>query len=92
MALPSPECLVNGSPAVPAVAVAASAPVTIALANPAGAQYWSISCTSTDETNTAAAINASLSVNMGTKTATFAAPSTYGSAVIFTSRASFSIA
>ena len=85
MALPSPECLVNGSPAVPAVAVAASATVTIALANPAGAQYWSISCTSTDETNTAAAINASLSVNMGTKTATFAAPSTYGSAVIFTS-------
>jgi len=81
----SPSCLVNGSATPPAIAVAGGSTVTIALANPSGVQYWSISCTSTDELNTAAAINATLVVNMGAKTATFTAPAGLGSAVIFTS-------
>ena len=85
MALPSPICLVNGNATPPAIAVTKGSTVTIALENPAGAQYWSISCTSTDETNNAATINATLVVNMGAKTATFTAPNSYGSAMIFTS-------
>jgi hypothetical protein len=82
----SPVCLVNGSAPLPAVAVSATATVTIALANPTGVNYWSISATSTDETNTVAAINATLVVNQSAKTATFTAPAGAGSAVIFTSQ------
>jgi hypothetical protein len=81
----SPACTVNGSATPPAIAVAGGSTVTIALANSAGVQYWSIACTSTDELNTAAAVNATLVVNMGAKTATFTAPAGLGSAVIFTS-------
>jgi hypothetical protein len=65
--------------------VSAGASFTIALANPSGAQYWSISCTSTDELNTAAAVNTTLVVNQSTKTATCTAPVGTGSALIFTS-------
>lgn len=84
MSLPSPVCTVNGG--APPVAVAAGATlVTIALANPSGANYWSIAATSTDETNSAAAVNATLVVNMTAKTATFTAPASLGSSVIFTS-------
>lgn len=79
----SPAVTVNGSAMTPAVAVTAGSTVTIALIS--GAQYWAIACTSTDETNTASAINATLVVNQGTKTATFTAPASVGSAVIFTS-------
>jgi hypothetical protein len=86
MTTPSPVCTVNGSPTPPAVAVSATSTITIALSNPAGAQYWSVSCTSTDETNTAAAVNATIVVNAGAKTATCTAPSTAGSALIFTSQ------
>jgi len=82
MSVPSPTCTVDGS-ATP-VDVSASAQHTIALANTAGANYWSIAATSTDETNSASSINSTLSVNQTTKTATFTAPAA-GSAVIFTS-------
>jgi len=57
---------------------------TIALADVTGAQYWSLICTSTDETTTPATVNASLVVNLVAKTATFTAPAA-GSAAIFTS-------
>lgn len=80
--MPNPTCTVNSATA-PAD-VTASSTVTIALASSAGANFWSIQATGTDETNTPAAINATLVVNLGAKTATFTAPA-LGSAVIFTS-------
>lgn len=83
MPLPSPVCTVNGS-ATPQDVTAASTP-TIALANVAGANFWSISCTSTDDTNTTSSVNGTLSINQVSKTATFTAPAA-GSAVIFTSQ------
>ena len=87
--MPSPVCTVN-SGAVPAN-VTANASVTIALANAAGAAFWGIIATSTDELNTAAAVNATLVVNQTAKTATFTAPSTLGSAVIFQSTVGVSL-
>lgn len=83
MSNPSPACTVNGS--TPPKSVTANSTVTIALANPAGATFWALACTSTDELNTAAAINATLVINQSAKTATFTAPASLGSAVIFTS-------
>jgi hypothetical protein len=79
----SPVCTVN-SLAVPQ-AVAAGAGFTIQLANTTGVNFWSLSCTSTDETNTTAAVNAALTVNTSSKTASGTAPATLGSAMIFTS-------
>lgn len=80
--MPSPVCTVDGN-ATP-VDVSSSGTSTIALANPSGVQYWSITCSSTDDTNTTAAVNASLVVNQATKTATFTRPA-IGSALIFQS-------
>jgi hypothetical protein len=79
----SPICTVNGGSA-PANVTGGST-VTIALQTPAGVQIWALSCTSTDDLNTAAAINATLVINSGAKTATFTAPASLGSAAIFTS-------
>jgi hypothetical protein len=79
----NPSCAVN-SGSVPAT-VAAGATVTIALAFPAGANFWGIQAIGTDETSSAAAVNASLVVNQTNKTATFTAPATTGAAVIFQS-------
>jgi hypothetical protein len=81
--MPSPTCTINGG-ATPAN-VPAGSTVNGALAVPAGAQYWAIACTSTDDTNTAAAVNATLVVNVPAKTFSFTAPATLGSALIFTS-------
>jgi hypothetical protein len=83
MSLPSPACTVNGG-SVPAN-VGGGTTITIALADPTGAQYWSIHCTSTDETNVATTIDATASVNQATKTATFTAAAGTGSSMIFTS-------
>ena len=81
--MPSPTCTVNGS-ATPGLVAASSIPL-IALASTAGASYWSLTAISTDELGSVATVNASLSVNMSAKTATFTAPSTLGSAIIFQS-------
>lgn len=84
--MPSPICTVNGvNASLGFVAVPASSTPTIALANTAGVSRWAISCTSTDETTTAAAINATITINIVTKTATFLAPGPGGSALIFKS-------
>src|SRR5882762_7247620 len=81
----SPICTVNGSSTTNGVNVTPSASVTIALVSTAGVGTWSIQCTSTDETNVVATINASISANFATKTATFTAPAN-GAALIFQSR------
>lgn len=81
--MPSPTCTVNGS-SPPQDVTGASTP-TIALASTAGANYWFLSCIDTDDTNVAATINASLSINLTAKTATFTAPAGAGSAVLFMS-------
>lgn len=81
--MPNPDCLVNGSPTPQNVA--ASATVTGGLADPSGADFWSLTCVSTDEQNTAAAINATLTLNQTAKTFSFTAPSGLGSALLFKS-------
>jgi hypothetical protein len=78
----SPLCLINGGSA-PAD-VSANVTVTIALASAVGVGVWSILPTATDETNTTAAILATLVVNVPAKTATFTSPAA-GGCVIFTS-------
>ena len=80
--MPNPTCTINGSPTP--VDVSANASVTGALAVPAGARFWSVVCTSTDETTTVAAINATLTVNQGAKTFQFTSGAA-GSAAIFKS-------
>lgn len=82
--MPSPTCLVNSTSTVDGVDVTATSTVTIQLSSLADVNVWSISCIGTDETNVAATINSSLSINQTTKTATFTAPAV-GSALIFQS-------
>src|ERR1019366_3625606 len=79
MPLPSPLCLVGGSP--PPFDAGSGATVTGGLVSGAGALYWSLQCTDTDETNTAAAVNATLVLNQTLKTFSFTAPASLGSAV-----------
>jgi len=75
----------NGAAAGAAIDVPAGSTVTVALASAAGANFWSVSVISTDETNTVAAVAATLTVNPTTKTATFTAPAAAGSCVILQS-------
>lgn len=81
--MPNPACTVNSS--TPPVDVTGASTPTIALVSSAGATYWFLSCIDTDDTNSAATINASLSINQVAKTATFTAPAGAGSAVLFMS-------
>jgi hypothetical protein len=67
--MPDPTCLVNGSPTPQDVP--ASSTVNGALANPAGARFWSVSCLSTDDLSTAAGINAGLTIDQTHKTFAF---------------------
>lgn len=83
MSTPSPLCNVNN--AAPPQAVTGGASTEIELANAAGALFWGITAIGCDETTNLATINASLSINQTTKKATFTAPSTLGSCVIFQS-------
>lgn len=81
----SPLCTVNGSATTNGVDVTASSTVTIALADTAGVRQWNLECTSTDSLNVAATVTSGLVIDLVTKTATFTAPATLGSALIFTS-------
>lgn len=84
--MPNPQCTVNGLITTNGVDVAGSSSVTIQLADPAGSKQWSIQCISTDDESSAAAVNASITVNQITKTATFTAPAgSVGAALIFES-------
>ena len=86
--MPSPACTVNGGATTPSgVDVTAGTLVTIALASTSGVQpnQWQLTCIGTDETNVPATIQASLSINLNTFTATFTIPSTLGQALIFQS-------
>ena len=67
----SPSCTINAL--TPPQDVAASSTVTLALANASGVVFWGLTCIGTDETTTAAAVNATLAVNSSAKTATFTA-------------------
>jgi hypothetical protein len=80
MSNPSPICTVNG--AAPPADVAAGSTVNIALAVTAGANYWTIACIGCDEQNTVSALNATITINSGAKTATITAPAALGSAFI----------
>jgi hypothetical protein len=82
--MPSPTCTVNATATTGGVNVTASTIVTITLQSTAGVSTWSISCVGTDDTNTASAINGSLTVNAVAQTASFTAPAA-GSALVFKS-------
>lgn len=86
----SPQCQVNNA-ATPAD-VSSGASTEIELQFPAGALFWGIVALSGDDTTDVSVINASLSVDQVHKKATFAAPSTLGSAVIFQSTVGASLA
>ncbi len=65
-------CTVNGLSTLNGyVDVTANNVHTVALADPAGANTWTLVCISTDDTHTTAAINATVSINSVSKTATF---------------------
>ncbi len=83
----SPICTVNGSTTGNGVNVASNSVVTIAIADTAGVNVWSLRCLSTDELLVASNITASLSINSITKVATFTSPTTTsGAAMIFESK------
>lgn len=87
--MPSPLCTVQDGAAAPVLATSAvdvtpGNTVTIALASAAGVDVWDITCITTDETNSAATVQASLTINSLAKTATFPAPAV-GSALLFQS-------
>jgi lysophospholipase L1-like esterase len=82
----SPNCTINGLSAVGGVDVPASSSVAIALASGPTSPLWSLRCVSTDDSTTADSINASLSVNQATKTATFTTPALQGLAALFESK------
>jgi hypothetical protein len=85
MTTPSPLLSINSGTAGAAADVAAGSTVNGALANAAGANFWSVAITNTDETNAVATVQATLTVNQLAKTFSFTAPSTLGSAVQITS-------
>jgi hypothetical protein len=78
--MPSPACLINGSPSPQDVS--AGSTVNIALAVPAGALFWSVQIIAADDLTNVATVQSSLSINTTAKTATFTAPGSPGSAVI----------
>jgi hypothetical protein len=80
--MPNPACTIGGS-ATPQD-VAASSSISGALASPAGAVFWGVTCIGTDETTTSAAINATLTVNNTLKTFSFTSQGN-GTAYIFQS-------
>jgi len=82
----SPLCLVNGGSTTNGTNVTAGSLVTITLQSSAGVDLWQLLCVGTDDTLTAAAINASLTVNYVTKVATFIAPSPDPKTIIFQSK------
>jgi len=82
---PDPTCTVNTDPTTDGNNVnPLDDAVSIELVDTAGVKQWSITCTSTDDLNTTAAINATIVVNNIAKTATFTAPDV-GSAMQFKS-------
>lgn len=82
MSTPNPACLIGGL-ATP-VDVAASSTINGSLASSAGANFWSVICIATDDSTTAAAINATLTVNQGPKTFSFTSGA-LGTSYIFSS-------
>lgn len=80
----SPACTVNATATTNGVDLTPATTATIALADVAGVTAWSILAVNTDELNLAASVNATLTVDALTKTATFTVPAA-GSAVVFES-------
>lgn len=82
----SPLCTVNGGSTTNGVNVTAGSSATIALADTGGVTQWSLSCIGTDETTTTSAVNAVLSVNQVSKTATLNPVPAAGTAMVFQSQ------
>lgn len=82
---PSPLVLINSTPQINGVNVAAGSTVTVALASSAGVYAWDLVCVGTDELTSPAAINGTIVINHSNNTATFTAPNYAGAAVILKS-------
>lgn len=83
----SPICTVNSASTLDGYNTVPGGSITIALVDKTGVSSWSISCISTDDQQTTAAINALLTINQTLKTATFTVPSTArGCTLIFQSK------
>jgi hypothetical protein len=83
--MPSPTCTVNTASTANGVDLAALTTITIQLADLTGVSTWTIECIGTDELQTAAAVNAALSINTATKTATKTGGYAEGTALLFRS-------
>ena len=82
---PSPLVLIDGQPQIDGYNASAGQTITVSLASSAGVYAWNIICIGTDDVNTTAAVNATLSINQASNLATFTMPASAGSAVIFKS-------
>jgi hypothetical protein len=80
---PNPAVSVNSL--TPPQDTTASATVNVALLSSAGAVYWFLTCVGADDLTSVATINASISINLSAKTATFTAPNGAGQCVIMQS-------
>lgn len=90
MATPSPLVLINSTPQINGVNVTQGTIPTVSLASNAGVYAWDFVCIGTDETNNAATVNSSISINHASNTGTFYAggggdTSGFGQAFIFRS-------
>jgi hypothetical protein len=85
MTAPSPLCTINGLPSINGVDVSGGSIPTIALASSYGVSSWSLSCIGADDLNSTAAINATISLNSSSFTASYEHPNTNGVALIFQS-------
>ena len=84
----SPLVLINSTPQINGVNVTDASTVTVSLASSNGVYAWDLTCIGTDDLNTVAAINALVTINHATNTATFTLPTMdgYGAALIFQSQ------
>lgn len=87
---PSPLVLINSTPQINGVNVTQGSTPTVSLASNAGVFAWDFVCVGTDETNDAATVNSSISINHANNTGTFYAGgggdhSGFGQAFIFRS-------
>jgi hypothetical protein len=83
MTTPNPACVVNG--VAPPQNITAGASFSFGLVSTAGANFWSVFVSGTDELNTTAAVQATVTLDQVHKTGTCTAPAGLGSAVQLTS-------
>ncbi len=82
----SPSVKVNGTEPINGVVVPPNTSVSIELMDTAGVTVWDLKCLTTDDGQSADAVNSTVSIDHITKTATFDMPVAVGSSLIFESK------